>query len=449
MPVSSRVPSRSNGTTMLTTDERQKRLLEVKQLVHERLLRETEFAVLGNLSNDELVKQVQRLVAVVARDAGISLPGRALEQAEAEVLDEVMGYGPIQRFLDDPTVTEVMINGADAVYIERHGRVEKTRARFLSDDHLMRIIHKIVTPLGRRVDESSPMVDARLPDGSRVNAIIPPLAVDGPHVTIRKFSRRPYTPDDLVGFGTLSEEIKNFLRACIVGKLNMIISGGTGSGKTTTLNALSSFIPHDERIVTIEDAAELQLQQPHVITLESRPPNLENKGEVTIRQLVRNSLRMRPERIIVGEVRGGEALDMMQAMNTGHQGSLGTVHSNSTRDMLSRLETMVLMAGTELPSRAIREQISSAIDVVVHQARLRDGVRRIVQVTEVQKMEGDTIVLQDIFVFRQHGATPEGQITGEHVATGLRPLFVENLLAQGIELPAATFAESAPTTRGR
>jgi pilus assembly protein CpaF len=447
MSGSIRAPHRSNGTTMLTTEEQQKRLLEVKRLVHERLLRETEFAVLGNLKDEELVKQVQRLVAAITREAGISLSGRALEQAESEVLDEVMGYGPIQRFLDDPSITEVMINGADAVYVERHGRIEKTRARFLSDDHLMRIIHKIVTPLGRRVDESSPMVDARLPDGSRVNAIIPPLAVDGPHVTIRKFSRRPYTPDDLVGFGTLSEEIKDFLRACIVGKLNVVISGGTGSGKTTTLNALSSFVPHDERIVTIEDAAELQLQQPHVITLESRPPNLEGKGEVTIRQLVRNSLRMRPERIIVGEVRGGEALDMMQAMNTGHQGSLGTVHANSTRDMLSRLETMVLMAGTELPSRAIREQISSAIDLVVHQARLRDGMRRVVQVTEVQKMEGDTIVLQDIFVFEQRGVSREGQIAGEHVATGLRPLFVENLLAQGIELPTTTFTRRAPVAR--
>jgi pilus assembly protein CpaF len=434
---------RNGATPLLASEERQRRLLEIKRLVHERLLRETEFAVLDNLGPAELAQQVQQLVAIVARESGIPLSGRVQEEAEAEVLNEVMGYGPIQPFLDDPTVTEVMVNSASDVYIERRGRIERTRARFLNDAHIMRIIHKIVAPIGRRIDESSPMVDARLPDGSRVNAIIPPLSVKGPCVTIRKFSRRPYTTDDLVSFGTLSNEIRDFLRACVVGKLNCIISGGTGSGKTTTLNALSGFIPHDERVVTIEDAAELQLQQPHVITLESRPANLEGKGEITIRQLVRNSLRMRPDRIIVGEVRGGEALDMMQALNTGHQGSLGTVHANSTRDMLSRLETMVLMAGTELPSKAIREQISAAIDLVVHQARLRDGTRRIVQVTEVQKMEGDTIVLQDIFKFDQQGVDRDGRIVGEHKATGLRPLFVEQLVEQGVDLPADTFAGGA------
>ena len=423
---------RGNGTVLLTAEEeQQRRLLEVKRLVHERLLRETEFAVLDRLSPQELGHQVQGMVAVVAAEAGIPLSTGALHRA----VDEVLGYGPIQRYLDDDTVTEVMVNGHETVYIERRGRIEKTRARFLSDDHLMRIIHKVVSPIGRRVDESSPMVDARLPDGSRVNVIIPPLAVHGPHMTIRKFSRKPFGPDDLVGFGTLNRRMCEFLQACIEGKLNIIISGGTGSGKTTTLNALSSFIDHEDRIVTIEDAAELQLQQPHVITLESRPPNLENKGEVTIRQLVRNSLRMRPDRIIVGEVRGGEALDMMQAMNTGHHGSLGTVHSNSPRDSLSRLETMILMAGTELPSRAIREQIASAIDLIVHQERFRDGVRRVTQISEVQRLEGETVVLQDLFEFEQHGLDADGNLVGRHTGTGLRPVFVTRLEAAGVRLP--------------
>ncbi len=427
---------RGNGTVLLTAEEeQQRRLLEVKRLVHERLLRETEFAVLDRLSPQELGQQVQGMVAVVAAEAGIPLSTGALHRAEAEVVDEVLGYGPIQRYLDDDSVTEVMVNGHETVYIERRGRIEKTRARFLSDDHLMRIIHKVVSPIGRRVDESSPMVDARLPDGSRVNVIIPPLAVHGPHMTIRKFSRKPFGPDDLVGFGTLNRRMCEFLQACIEGKLNIIISGGTGSGKTTTLNALSSFIDHEDRIVTIEDAAELQLQQPHVITLESRPPNLENKGEVTIRQLVRNSLRMRPDRIIVGEVRGGEALDMMQAMNTGHHGSLGTVHSNSPRDSLSRLETMILMAGTELPSRAIREQIASAIDLIVHQERFRDGVRRVTQISEVQRLEGETVVLQDLFEFEQHGLDADGNLVGRHTGTGLRPVFVTRLEAAGVRLP--------------
>ncbi len=424
-------------------DDEREQALQLKARVHAKLLEETEFAVLERLGPKQLAAEVRRLVALVASQGGMGLSRRAQEQAEAEVLDEVVGYGPIQPLLEDPEVTEIMVNGASEVYIERHGRIERTDRRFLNDQHLMRIIHKIVTPLGRRVDESSPMVDARLPDGSRVNAIIPPLAVRGPALTVRKFSRKPYTPDDLVRFGTMSPEMREFLHACVVGKLNVIISGGTGSGKTTTLNAVSSFIPHDERIVTIEDAAELQLQQPHVVPLESRPPNLEGRGEITIRQLVRNALRMRPDRIIVGEVRGGEALDMLQALNTGHQGSLSTAHANSPRDALSRLETMVLMAGTELPSRAIREQITAAIDVIMHQSRLRDGSRRITQVTEVQRMEGDVITLQDLYIFRQQGVDGEGRVVGEHVATGLRPLFLDRLVPQQGTGPSAAVAAGA------
>jgi pilus assembly protein CpaF len=421
-------------------DDEREQILQLKARVHAKLLADTEFAVLERLGPRELAGEVRRLVALVANQLGIGLSGRAQEQAEAAVLDEVMGYGPIQPFLDDPDVTEIMVNSHDKLYIERHGRIEKTTRRFLNDDHLMRIIYKIVTPLGRRIDESSPMVDARLPDGSRVNAVIPPVSIKGPCLTVRKFSQNPYTPDDLVGFGTMSSEMRDFVQGCVIGKLNVIISGGTGSGKTTTLNAASSFIPDGERIVTIEDAAELKLQQPHVVTLESRPPNIESKGEITIRQLVRNALRMRPDRIIVGEVRGGEALDMLQALNTGHQGSLSTAHTNSPRDTLSRLETMVLMAGTELPSRAIREQIAAALDLIVHQTRLSDGSRKVTHITEVQRMEGDVITLQDLFVFKQQGVDSEGRLVGEHVATGLRPLFVERLISQGIELPAGIFA---------
>ena len=305
-----------------------------------------------------------------------------------EIYNEIVGYGPITTFLNDPEITEIMVNGPDQIYIERNGQLEKSGAFFRDDDHVMNIIDRIVSPIGRRIDESMPMVDARLPDGSRVNAVIPPLSLIGPVITIRKFSADPLMIDDLIAFGTLTEEMAQFIEACVKSRLNIVVSGGTGSGKTTTLNVLSSFIPHSERIVTIEDAAELSLLQPHVVTLESRPPNIEGKGAITIRDLVRNALRMRPDRIIVGEVRSGEALDMLQAMNTGHDGSLTTGHANSPRDMLSRLETMVLMAGMDLHIRAIREQISAAIDLIIHQSRLRDGSRRITHITEVQNMEG-------------------------------------------------------------
>ncbi len=355
-----------------------------------------------------------------------------------QIVAEIMGLGPLEPLLNDETITEIMVNGANKIYVEREGKIEKTSYKFESDEHVMRIVDRIVAPLGRRVDESQPYVDARLPDGSRVNVIIPPLAIQGPIITIRLFSKVPYSMEDLIGFGTLTPEIAEFLEICVKARLNVLISGGTGSGKTTTLNVLSGYIPNDERILTIENAAELQLQQEHVISLESRMPNIEGKGEVTIRELVVNSLRMRPDRIVVGEVRSGEALDMLQAMNTGHDGSLTTCHSNSPRDTLARLETMVLMAGTDLPHRAIREQISAALHLIVHQERLRDGSRRLVSITEVQGMEGNVIVLQDLFSFEQTGFD-DGRIVGYLRPTGVRPKFTELIDAAGYHLDAEIF----------
>jgi len=414
-------------------------LMLLKGQIHEKLMDDMDPAEVAKLERHSLSREVHNATAAVLTSEGLALPVRVREQIVADVLDEIRGYGPIQPLLDDPTITEIMVNGANRVYAERDGKLFLTDRIFRDDTHIMRIIEKIVMPLGRRIDESSPMVDARLPDGSRVNAIIPPLSIKGPTLTVRKFAREPYTIDDLISFGTLSQEMADFLRACVTASLNIIVSGGTGSGKTTTLNVLSSFISNDERVVTIEDAAELQLQQEHVVTLESRPPNLEGRGEITIRQLVRNALRMRPDRIIVGEVRGGEALDMLQAMNTGHDGSLSTAHTNSPRDTLSRLETMTLMAGTELPSKAIREQIAAAIHLIVHQNRLRDGSRKITHITEIQGMEGDVIVLQDIFLYEQKGVDDSGKVAGEHAATGLRPKFMDLLLQQGIDLPVSIF----------
>ena len=355
-----------------------------------------------------------------------------------QITDEILGLGPLEPLLRDETITEVMVNGPQQVYIEREGRLELTNVTFQNDEHVMKIIQRIIAPIGRRVDESSPMVDARLADGSRVNAIIPPLSLVGPVITIRKFSATPFTVDDLIRFGTATPEMFEFLEACVKARLNIFVSGGTGSGKTTMLNILSSFIPDDERIVTIEDAAELQLRQEHVITLEARPSNIEGKGAIPIRELVRNALRMRPDRIVVGECRSGEALDMLQAMNTGHDGSMSTGHANTPRDMLSRLETMVLMAGMDLPLRAIREQISSAVDLIVHQNRLKDGARKIVNITEVQGMEGEVIVMQDVFVFEQTDVV-EGKIVGKLKPTGIRPHFVERFEVAGIHLPPNIF----------
>lgn len=356
-----------------------------------------------------------------------------------ELINDLAGYGPINPLLMDPEVSEVMVNGPSQVYVERSGKVQLTHVKFRDNEQVMHVIEKIVSPLGRRIDESSPMVDARLPDGSRVNAIIPPLALNGPTITIRKFSKDPLTIEDLIRFGTVTREMSIFIEACVKARLNIFISGGTGSGKTTTLNVLSSFIPNDERIITIEDAAELQLSQDHVVSLESRPANIEGKGAVAIRDLVKNSLRMRPERIVIGEVRGGEALDMLQAMNTGHDGSLATGHANSPRDMIARLETMVLMAGMELPIKAIRQQIAGAIDLIVQQARLKDGSRKIINITEVQGLEGDMVVMQDIFAFKQQGVDRAGKISGKMVPTGIRPKFYDRLESSGINIPASVF----------
>jgi pilus assembly protein CpaF len=356
-----------------------------------------------------------------------------------QIVADILGFGPIQPLLDDDSVSEVMVNGPRQVYVERKGKLIKTDVAFQNDEHVNRVIDRIISPLGRRCDESSPMVDARLPDGSRVNAIIPPLSLIGPVITIRKFSKNPLTPDDLINFGTLTEDMVAFLKACVEARLNVVVSGGTGSGKTTLLNILSGFIPEDERIVTIEDSAELQLRQDHVVTLESRPANVEGKGRVAIRDLVINSLRMRPERIVVGECRGAEALDMLQAMNTGHDGSMTTAHANSPRDVLARIETMCLMAGMDLPLRAIREQISKAIEVIVQQSRMKDGSRKVTNITEVQGMEGDVIVMQDIFVYEQTGMDENGKIIGRLRPTGIRPKFVEKFETHGIYLPASVF----------
>jgi pilus assembly protein CpaF len=359
---------------------------------------------------------------------------RLFEQISAEIL----GFGPLQPLLEDEDITEVMVNGAKNIYIERAGKIFRVPVSFESNDHVKRIIDRIVSPLGRRVDESSPYVDARLPDGSRVNAVIPPISLVGPVLTIRKFAKNPITLEQLIQFGTITPEALQFLKACVESRVNIVISGGTGSGKTTLLNILSQFIPSDERIITIENAAELQLRQEHVVTLESRPPNIENRGEVTIRQLVINSLRMRPDRIIVGEIRDDAALDMLQAMNTGHDGSMTTCHSNSPRDTLARVETMTLMAGMELPVRAIREQIASAIDLVIHQERLRDGTRKVVNITEITGMEGDIITMTDLFVFEQT-SFEDGRVIGRLRPTGLRPKFMEKIDASGIHLPASLF----------
>lgn len=410
---------------------------DLKTRVQNRLLSELDPTMdISRVS--EVRNTIQDLFEQVLAEEKIVLSRPERQRLYEQITAEILGYGPIQPLLEDDTITEVMVNGAKNIYIERAGKIIRIPVAFESDEHVLRVIDRIVAPLGRRIDESSPYVDARLPDGSRVNAIIPPLSLVGPVLTVRKFAKNPITLEQLIEFGSITPEALQFLKACVESKLNMIISGGTGSGKTTLLNILSQFIPADERIITVENAAELQLRQEHVVTLESRPPNIEGRGEVTIRQLVINCLRMRPDRIIVGEIRDEAALDMLQAMNTGHDGSMTTAHSNSPRDTLARLETMVLMAGMELPVRAIREQVSSAVNLIVHEERMRDGTRKVVNITEVSGMEGDVITMTDIFVFEQSGFEG-GKIIGRLRPTGLRPKFMEKIETSGIHLPPSIF----------
>ena len=410
---------------------------DLKTRVQNKLLSELD-PTMDISRTDDVRKTIQDLFEQILAEENIVLSRPEKARLFEQITAEILGFGPLQPLLEDETITEVMVNGAKNLYIERKGKIHRVPVTFENNDHVMRIIDRIVAPLGRRIDESSPYVDARLPDGSRVNAVIPPISLVGPVLTIRKFSKNPITVDQLITYGSLSAEGVQFLKACVESRLNVVISGGTGSGKTTLLNVLSSFIPVDERILTIENAAELQLRQEHVVTLESKPPNIEGRGEITIRQLVINALRMRPDRIVVVEIRDEAALDMLQAMNTGHDGSMTTLHSNSPRDTLSRLETMTLMAGMELPARAIREQIASAVDVICHQERMRDGTRKVTNITEVSGMEGDVITMTDIFVFEQTGIE-NGQIVGRLRPTGLRPKFMDKIEASGINLPPSIF----------
>lgn len=416
----------------------------VKHRIHQVIvdgMTPNEQKVLSAVNNDshQIDEVIHKYCQQVIDNEAFAVPRGYIPQLVADIRDEMLGLGPIQSLLNDESVTEVMVNGPQKVFAERLGKVELTDVKFHDNAHLLNIIERILTPLGRRIDEASPLVDARLEDGSRVNIIIPPLSLVGPALTIRKFSKKPLTVDNLISFGTIDAKMAKFLQACVKARVNILVSGGTGSGKTTTLNVISSFIPEAERVVTIEDAAELRLQQENLVTLESRPANIEGEGQITIRDLVRNALRMRPDRIIVGEVRSGEALDMLQAMNTGHDGSLTTAHANSPRDALSRLETMVLMSGLELPVRAIREQISSAIDLVIQQSRMKDGSRKITHVTEVQHMEGNTITTQDIFRYEQTGFDDNGKPIGHFVPTGLQPSFMDKFELNGIELPENFF----------
>jgi pilus assembly protein CpaF len=390
-------------------------------------------------SADERNALIQESLNKAYEHTGVKLPDGLRTQLFREIMNELIGFGPIQSLLDEPDINEVMVNSPDQVYVERKGILMDTTVKFENDEHIMRIIERIISPLGRRVDSENPMVDARLPDGSRVNAVIPPVAIDSPILTIRKFSKSRFTVDQLIAFDSLTPLMADFLRACVLGRLNIVVSGGTGSGKTTLLNVLSSFIPETERVVTIEDSAELRLDQRHVVRMEARPPNIDGRGQVTIRDMVRNALRMRPDRIIVGECRGGEALDMLQAMNTGHDGSLTTLHANTPRDALLRLETMVLMAGMELPLKVIRQQVASAVDLIVQVSRLKNGPRKITAISEVAGMEGDTIVMSDIFRYEQTGVTPEGDVIGSFKPTGIRPMFSPRLEAVGYKLSAEMF----------
>lgn len=416
----------------------------IKQSVHKIIVEQmtpTEQMVLSAVQQDaaEVEQVIGNYVDKVLEDNPFAVPVSERGRIVSDLRDEMLGLGPIESLLKDPSITEIMVNGPKKVFIERMGKLQLAGVQFHDDAHVMNIIERILSPIGRHIDESTPLVDARLKDGSRVNIIIPPLALCGPCITIRKFAQKALSVENLISFGTLDRKMADFIRACIQARINILVSGGTGSGKTTTLNVLSSFIPENERIVTIEDAAELKLQQTHVVTLESRPANIEGSGQITIRDLVKNALRMRPDRIIVGEVRSGEALDMLQAMNTGHDGSLTTAHANTPRDALSRLETMVLMAGFEMPVRAIREQISSAIELILQQSRLKDGSRKITYITEVQHMEGDVITTQDLFRFEQTGMDADGKLTGHFVSTGMQPSFMEKFQTNGVELPEDFF----------
>jgi pilus assembly protein CpaF len=430
------VSSGSGGLMQARTPVREDLIHEVRLRLQAEVV--SAFKVLLDAKETDVHGKIEALVDRVIAQNAYAVTRDERSRLVDGMVHDVTGFGPLEPLLADPTITEVMVNGPSHIYIERRGKIQRIDSVFLNDEHVLRVIDRIITPLGRRIDESSPRVDARLPDGSRVNAVIEPLSLIGPVITVRKFAQTPYTVDDLIGFGTATPEMFDFLRACIEAKLNLFVSGGTGSGKTTTLNVLSSFIPEDERIVTIEDAAELQLRQDHVITLESRPPNLEGEGEITIRGLLRNAMHMRPDRIIVGECRAGEALDMLQAMTTGHDGSLSTGHANSPKDMLRRLETMVLMTGYQLPLRAIREQMASALDLIVHTARLKDGTRKITNITEIYGVEDDEILTQDIFTFVQSGYH-EGKIEGALKPTGIRPTFMSQFQRAGVALPPGEF----------
>jgi pilus assembly protein CpaF len=414
---------------------------ELKRLIHGKLVDKLDLSRVSDLAGDTLRREIRLVVERLCDTENPLLNRMERERLIDEVLDETFGFGPLEMLLKDPTISDILVNGPHKIYVERRGKLEKTEVKFRDNDHLLQIIDRIVSKVGRRVDETSPMVDARLPDGSRVNAIIPPLALDGPTMSIRRFGANPLKLEDLLNFKAFSPEMAMLMEAAIKARLNIIISGGTGCGKTTLLNTLSSFIPHDERIVTIEDAAELQLQQDHVVRLETRPPNIEGKGAVMTRDLVRNALRRRPERIIIGECRGGESLDMLQAMNTGHAGSMTTLHANTPRDAQARLETMIMMAGMELPIKAMRQQISSAVDMVIQANRLQGGPRKVTSITEVMNMEQDVIIMQDIFRFKQLGIDSNGRCYGQFEATGVRPSFVTRLEAAGIKLPSNLFAE--------
>ena len=415
---------------------------DLKSRIHRRLIERIDLGKMDVLESGVLAREIRHVIEGLIAEERVPLNQQEQERLIVEVQHETFGLGPIEPLLADPDISDILVNNSSKVYIERFGKLAKTDVVFRDDAHLLQIIERIVSKVGRRIDESSPFVDARLPDGSRVNAIIPPLAIDGPVLSIRRFGVEPLKMNDLLRFGSLDERIAQILEGAVKTRVNILISGGTGTGKTTLLNALSEFIPSSERIISIEDSAELHLKQEHVVRLETRPPNIEGRGEVTQRDLVRNALRMRPDRIILGEVRGGEALDMLQAMNTGHDGSLSTIHSNTTRDALARLETMVLMAGMELPARAIREQVASAIHIVVQIIRFPDGTRKLVKLSEITGMEGNTIVMQDVFIYNQRGIDKDGKVVGEFVATGIRPHFVERFRIAGLELPPGIFEQT-------